>query len=132
MIFACNSSLILYECILSSFQNRECKLNERCTFGICLSNDGKHGHWSKFERVNDWHFHHLITIDIFYFYLISENLTWSFFLFSCCLPFSSSSCCKFCGIIYTWRTHLQWGTLRNPVSGPNSLGWLLNIKPWNA
>lgn len=26
-------------------------------------------------------------------------------------------------------TRLQWGTLIIPVSGPNGLGWLLNIKP---
>lgn len=26
-------------------------------------------------------------------------------------------------------TRLQWGTLMIPVSGPNGLGWLLNIKP---
>lgn len=28
-----------------------------------------------------------------------------------------------------WGTRLQWGTLMIPVSGPNGLGWLLNIKP---
>lgn len=32
-------------------------------------------------------------------------------------------------MIYIRGTRLQWGTFMIPVSGPNGLGWLLNIKP---